>query len=186
MIRPAPVLALLAVLYLAPGFFYFGLARGEDAGGDLASSAVLVAADEPGEPLHVAGTVYGADGTTPVPGVVLYVYHTDAEGYYSATNDNTNPRLKATLESDAEGRYEYRTIKPAPYPGGGVAAHVHYVVGGAGHPEQRHELHFEGDPYLSPRAIERSREAGRFGSIRPLVRDGDGVWRVTFDLRLRR
>ncbi len=183
MIHKTPVLAVLAVLYFAPGFVYFGLAQGADAE-PLPSSAVLAAAEEPGEPLRVAGTVYAADGATTVPGVVLYVYHTDAEGLYSATNDNTNPRLKATLESDGEGRYEYRTIKPAPYPGGGVPAHVHYVVEGAGYPEQRHDLNFEGDPYLSRRAIERSVEAGKFGFVRPLVRDGDGVWQVTFDLRL--
>ena len=181
--RTTPILVFLAVLYFAPGLFYLGIARGADAD-HLPSSAVLTAADEPGEPLRVTGTVYAADGVTTVPGVVLYVYHTDAEGLYSATNDNTDPRLKATLASDADGRYEYRTIRPAPYPGGGVPAHVHYVVEGAGYPEQRHDLNFEGDPHLSRRAIERSREKGKFGSVRPLERGGDGVWQVTFDLRL--
>ena len=120
-------------------------------------------------------------------GVELYVYHTDHQGYYSpGTNDNSNPRLEATLYTDEEGRYEFRTIKPGPYPGGGVPAHIHYVASGSGYPEQRRDLHFEDDPHLSERARERAREAGRFGSVRPVGRDADGVLRVTFDLRLRR
>jgi Dioxygenase len=94
--------------------------------------------------------------------------------------------VPVTLRTDASGRYELRTIRPAPYPGGGVPAHIHYVVEGAGYPEQRFELHFEGDPYLSERMQASSREAGRFGSIRPVEVGDDGVSRVTFDLRLRR
>ncbi|MEE8525015.1 MAG: hypothetical protein V3T72_13855 [Thermoanaerobaculia bacterium] len=182
--RARTVLAVLTVLYFGPGLFFFGLAGVAD---DLEGSAVLTSADEPGEPLRVAGTVYGADGSTPLAGVEIYVYHTDAEGYYSpGTNDNRNPRIKATLRTDGAGRYEFRTIRPAPYPGGGVPAHIHYVVEGAGHPEQRHDLHFEGDPHLSERMQTRSREAGRFGSIRPVEAGDAGVLQVTFDLRLRR
>ena len=147
-------------------------------------SAVLTTADEPGEPFHVTGTVYGPDGETPVPGVDVYVYHTDADGVYSETNDNRNPRLKATLTTNSRGRYEYRTIKPAPYPGGGVPAHVHYVVKGGGYPEQRRDLHFEGDPYLSNGMIARSNAMGKFGSVQPVTRDDNGVLHCTFDLRL--
>ncbi len=139
----------------------------------LASSAILVSPDEPGEPLHVSGTVYGSDGTTPVGGVVLYVYHTDARGYYAEEMmDNAHPRLSARLETDAEGRYEFRTVKPGPYPHGGVAAHIHYIAEGGGYLEQSFELHFEGDPELGEYEIERSRSLGRFGSIRPC-----GGWR---------
>jgi protocatechuate 3,4-dioxygenase, beta subunit len=180
----ARVLAVLTVLYFVPGLLFCGLAGLAD---DRAGSAVLVSPDEPGEPLQVSGTVFGSDGATPLAGVELYVYHTDAEGAYSpGTDDNANPRLKATLRTDASGRYELRTIRPAPYPGGGVPAHIHYVVEGAGYPEQRFEVHFEGDPYLSERMQASSREAGRFGSIRPVEVGDDGVSRVTFDLRLRR
>lgn len=180
------VLGVLALLYFGPGVFVLGFPRDADACG-LAASATLTTPGEPGVPLHVSGTVYGDDGSTPLPGVELYVYHTDDEGYYSpGTDDNSNPRLKATLQTDGDGRYEFRTIKPAPYPGGSVPAHIHYVLSGAGYPEQRRDLHFEGDPHLSERARERSRQAGRFGSIRPVEEGADGVLRVTYDLRLRK
>ena len=145
--------------------------------------AVLTEPNEPGDPLHVEGTVYAPDGKTPAPGVTVYVYHTDAEGVYSETNDNRNPRIKATLITDPRGRYEFRTIRPAPYPGGGVPAHIHYVLKGGGYAEQRRDLYFEGDPALSGGMIDRSKAAGKFGSVRPVARGEDGVLHCTFDLR---
>lgn len=174
--------AMLAVLYFAPGLLFFYVAAGA---GEPASSAVLVPPGEPGEPLIVTGTVFRPDGETPAAGVDLYAYHTDAEGLYSATNDNTDPRIKATVRTGADGRYQLRTIKPAPYPGGGVPAHVHFRISGGGFPDQRVDLNFEGDPYLSARAVARSAERGSFGPVRPLEKGDDGAWHVVFDIRLR-
>ncbi len=176
------LIAALAVLYFGPGLLFFYVAGGSE---EPPSSAVLASSEEPGEPLHVTGTVYGPDGTTPAAGVEIYAYHTDAEGLYSETNDNTNPRLKATVRTCADGRYELRTIKPAPYPGGGIPAHIHYRISGGGFPDQRADLNFEGDPYLSSRARARSTERGQFGSIRPLEKGTNGAWHVVFDLKLR-
>lgn len=182
----ATVLAVLALLYFGPGLFFLGLTPGARGDQHPGSSATLTCSDEPGDALEVSGTVYGPDGRTPISGVELYVYHTDNAGYYSpGTNDNTNPRLKATLRTGADGGYAFRTIKPAPYPGGGVPAHIHYVVEGAGYPSQRRDLHFEGDPYLSERSREQARREDRFASVRPVAVGADGVSRVTFDLRLR-
>ena len=184
-VRSTPVLLTLAVLYFVPGLLFFYVARGSAPCPEPCHSAVLIPPGEPGEPLVVTGTVYRSDGETPTAGITLYAYHTDAEGLYSATNDNTNPRLKATLQTDAGGRYELRTIRPAPYPGGGVPAHIHYRLSGDGLAEQRLDLHFAGDPYLSERQKERSARLGRFGSIRKLISDGNGGWRCVYDLRLR-
>lgn len=152
---------------------------------DLDWSAVIAGPDEPGERLRVTGTVFAADGETPVAGALLYVYHTDIRGYYSGTTtDSSNPRLKVHLRTGADGRYEFRTIKPGAYPGGGPPAHIHYVVSGTDYPEQRHDLHFEGDPRITERQAERSRELGRFGDVRPLERDEEGVLRCVRDIRL--
>ncbi len=200
-LRKTLLIAALAALYFGPGLLFFyavapegssfwpgptALAQTAGGAGEPAATAVLVSPEEPGEPLRVTGTVYGPDGTTPAAGVDLYAYHTDAEGLCSETNDNTDPRLEATVRTGAAGRYQLRTIRPAPYPGGGVPAHIHFRISGGGFPDQRADLHFEGDPHLSERARARSAEHGRFGSIRPLEKDADGAWQVVFDLRLRR
>ncbi len=84
---------------------------------------------EPGVPLVISGTVVAADGTTPVAGVVVYAYHTDAMGYYrkAQTGDTgeRGPRLRGWVRTDAEGHFEFTTIHPAPYPHRDVPAHVH-------------------------------------------------------------
>ncbi len=189
--RKTTLVAALACLYFGPGLLFLYLAGGvchaEAAPADAAGAAAVMIPDgEPGEPMVIIGTVYGPDGETPAEGVTVYAYHTDAAGLYSETNDNSDPRIKATVVTRADGRYRFETIRPAAYPEGGVAAHVHYRVSGGGYPAQRFTLHFEGDPNLSARARERAADRGRFGSIRPLERTEDGGWRVVFDLRLAR
>jgi len=140
---------------------------------------VLTSKDEPGEPLIVTGIVYAPDGKTPAPGITVYVYHTDAEGYYrKGANSSDNPRIKGTMITNGEGQYEFRTIKPGAYPGGGNPAHIHYVLSGKAYPKHNDEVMFEGDPYLTPR--DRSSI-----SVRPLTPDKDGVWRCVYDIKLK-
>ena len=39
--------------------------------------------NEKGPKLVLSGTVYQSNGTTPAPGVVIYIYHTDQTGHYT-------------------------------------------------------------------------------------------------------
>jgi protocatechuate 3,4-dioxygenase beta subunit len=88
------------------------------------------------------------------------------------------------MRTDERGRYEFRSIRPAPYPGGGVPAHVHYVVTARdGDDEQHFELVFDDDPLVSDR-VRRQAKEGNFWVVRPIAKDDDGVWRVTADLVL--
>jgi protocatechuate 3,4-dioxygenase beta subunit len=147
----------------------------------------ITSKEEPGEPLIVSGTVYGADGVTPLKGVSVYVYHTDVKGYYTpGGRDSSNPRLKATMRTNDQGRYEFRTIKPGPYPNARIPAHIHYVVSADGYKEKVFEIVFEGDPLIDDRVrADAAREDGAF-SIRPLERDKENVLRCVQDIKLKR
>src|SRR5687767_59559 len=77
-------------------------------GGDAPSRLTMTRPAAGQRALVVSGQVIRPDGKTPAPGVVVYVYHTDASGRY-AVEPGAPPRLRAWLRPDSEGRYEYRT-----------------------------------------------------------------------------
>jgi len=114
------------------------------------STGRLTPQGEPGTPLNVSGVVVGSDGK-PVAGVSIYVYQTDAEGYYGVkpASDNRNPRLKAFLRSDARGQWSFDTIRPGSYPGSKVPGHIHFEVGAQGRAPKIFEIVFEGDPFVT-------------------------------------
>jgi protocatechuate 3,4-dioxygenase beta subunit len=162
------MLIVIAAATMATGAAYGALQgpSGEAAGGGKgasgAATAVLIPAGEPGEPLIVEGRVLSGEGGKPVADVTVYLYHTDIQGYYSAGGkDERNPgarnsRLRGSLKTDAEGRYQYRTIKPGQYPGSGPPAHIHYEITPGQKPMQGFELIFEGDSRLTSEIRQRA------------------------------
>ena len=153
-----------------------------------APSKITVAPkEEPGERLIVSGKVCGPDGKSRLKGVSVYVYHTDINGYYSEnTTNNSNPRLRGWMRTDAAGRYEFNTIKPGPYPDARVPAHIHYVVSAPGYKERVFEIVFEGDPFISERMKSDAENEYSMFSIRPAKRGDDGVLRCVQDIKLQR
>jgi protocatechuate 3,4-dioxygenase beta subunit len=152
------------------------------------SKTTITTKEEKGERLIVSGVVFGADGKTPLAGASIYVYHTDATGRYTpgANDDNRNPRLRGYMRTDAQGRYEYSTIKPAPYPGDGPPAHIHYHVNSPGYQERVFEIVFEGDPKVSADIRTRAAQEDSGFSLRPLKRDQQGVLHCTQDVKLKK
>jgi protocatechuate 3,4-dioxygenase beta subunit len=144
--------------------------------------ASLVGDDEPGERLHVSGSVVGPDGK-PASGVRLNVYHTDAEGYYTRpVSDPRRARIRGSIGTSTDGQYLFRTILPGHYPQSRIPKHIHVHVLAAGYPEHWIEsFHFEGDPYLAAKDWE---VTGPFRHVMAMKRDADGVWQSRRDIRL--
>ncbi|MBS1806834.1 MAG: protocatechuate 3,4-dioxygenase [Acidobacteria bacterium] len=152
------------------------------------SKITIANKDEAGERLTVSGVIFGADGKTPLANASVYVYHTDANGRYTPgpTDDNRNPRLRGYMRTDAQGRYEYNTIKPAPYPGDGPPAHIHYHVNAPGYQDRVFEIVFEGDPKISKEIRASAAKEDSAFSIRPLTRTSQGGWHCTQNVTLRK
>jgi protocatechuate 3,4-dioxygenase beta subunit len=165
--------ALCAVLIALPA-----IAQGvHQAPASAPSRGRLAPAGEPGQPLSVSGVVATAEGT-PVRGASLYVYQTDAEGYYGVkpASDNRNPRLKLYLRTDERGAWAFDTIKPGSYPGSRVPGHIHFEVSAPGRPATIYEIVFDGDPFVT----EAMRRNPAF-AVRPI----DASGRVTDRIVLR-
>ena len=145
-------------------------------------SATIAPANEPGERLVVTGIVFAADGKTPIEGVELYVYHTDIAGLYNLNSrSSSDPRLKTRLWTNADGRYEFRTIKPGPYPQGGVAAHIHFVLAAPDVDKHHFEILFAGDRFLDAETRRRA-EVGSVCKIVDPIKQADGTLHATCDI----
>jgi protocatechuate 3,4-dioxygenase beta subunit len=127
-----------------------------------------IAGDTPGEPTLVHGRVTGPDGM-PLVGALLDVWQASAEGFYDVQMPTDEINLRGKFRTDAEGRYAFRTIKPAYYPiplDGPVGqmlqatgrhpyrpAHIHFIVSADGYEAVTTEIFVEGDPYLDSDAV---------------------------------
>jgi protocatechuate 3,4-dioxygenase beta subunit len=148
--------------------------------------AELAPPGEPGEPLEVSGTVYAADGRTGIPGASVYVYQTDARGYYRPDDamGNRDPRLFALLRTDRGGRYSFRTIRPGSYPGTRVVQHIHYEVTAEGHGTRIFEIVFDDDPFMTEAIRRSAAEPGSVYSLRRIEPGAGHAGRIVQDVVL--
>ncbi len=150
----------------------------------LTSRARIAPIDEPGTPLIIAGCLFARDGRSPSPGVTVFAYHTDARGIYDERTKGPHSwRLKGWAVTNADGRFEFETIRPAPYPNRTTPAHVHLSLEGPGLQRRWAGLMFEDDPLVPADERAKSARAGRFGSVRPVVMR-NGVQNVELAIKI--
>ncbi|HET6669744.1 MAG TPA: hypothetical protein VFH15_05885 [Pyrinomonadaceae bacterium] len=154
------------------------------------AKTTIVSEKEPGLPLIVSGTIYAPDGHKPLEGITLYVYQTDATGVYStsgAGGDNRNTRIHGMMRTGTDGRYEFRTIKPASYPGTRISAHIHAYVSGPDYPEYWiDEYIFADDPFVGEDVKQKFRGLGSFSPVLTLTKGNDGILRGVRDIKVER
>lgn len=157
-----------------------------DAPDNVSWKTVLAKKSDKDEKMIISGTVYKSNGKTPAPDILIYFYHTDREGYYGrGKSEPKHGHFRGWLLTDAKGRYEFTSIKPAAYPNRTFAAHVHLTITGKDFKEDSVDsILFEGDKFITEQ--ERN-EAGKKGDFNPLLRlekDADGILRGTRNIQL--
>ena len=150
----------------------------------IANSARIAPATEPGTPMVLQGRVVKPDGT-PAVGTIVFAYQTDRTGLYDRPEAGAHSwRLKGWAKADEAGRFTFETIRPAPYPGRRVPAHVHFTLfTPSGERYHAGEAKFEDDELVSAHQRETSRQAGDFGEVRPVRREA-GKEHVEVTLRI--
>ena len=147
---------------------------------------VLSEEKDKGEPMEISGVVYHADGKTAAPNALIYLYHTDFEGYYGRGNgEHRHGKYRGWMLTDKNGKYAFRSIKPAPYPENRFAAHIHMTVTTAKAKEDWVDsILFYGDRLISSQ--ERA-QAGRRGGFNPILsfeKGADRILRATRNIQL--
>ncbi len=116
----------------------------------------------------------------PIAGAYVDVWHASPVGMYENQDaGQADMNLRGTFTTDAEGRFSFRSVKPAGYPvpvGGPVGellaaqkrhpyrpAHLHFLFHKPGYKTLITQVFVQGDPYLESDVV--------FGVTRPLVGD---------------
>jgi hydroxyquinol 1,2-dioxygenase len=169
-------------------------------GGDMTVGATLK-----GEPTWCTGRVTSVDGA-PIPDATLDIWQAKADGVYDVQDPSAPFELRGRVRTDREGRFAFRTYKPAFYsiptdgPVGVLVeamkrhpmrpAHMHAIVAAPGHRQVITHVFVEGDPYLDSDAV----FAVKDSLIGQYVQLGDaeaktlgmppGSYKLEFDFRL--
>ena len=139
-----------------------------------------MAQNEQGVKIHISGTIFKKDGKTPAPNVILYIYHTDNEGYYKAAPNQTiakrHGRLRGWMKTDENGRYAFTTIRPGTYPNTKFLAHIHPTIKEPNKNEYYiDEFVFADDPNLTTSEKNKMPNRGGNGIVK-LTKNTEGVW----------
>jgi protocatechuate 3,4-dioxygenase, beta subunit len=133
----------------------------------------------PGPRLIISGVVYKADGKTPAPGIILYLYHTNQQGLYETGNKNAagwekrHGSLRGWIKTNERGAYTFFTLRPASYPRTKAPQHIHPVIKEPGCTEYYiDEFLFDDDPNLTSAERNKQEERGGSGIIKLTVKDG--------------
>ena len=128
------------------------------------NGASIVRSPTPGDPIFVTGSVIDQEGR-PVAEAEVDVWNTSGEGFY----ENQDPRqadmnLRGRFVTGQDGRFSFRTVKPAgyPIPVSGPAgdllraqgrhnmrpAHIHFLISKPGYKTQFSQVYSSDDPNL--------------------------------------
>jgi protocatechuate 3,4-dioxygenase beta subunit len=156
----------------------------------LTSIFKIAPSGEPGQSMQIVGTVRDKIGN-PIPGVIVYAYHTNAGGVYPLDEKYKGQaayrhgRLRGWAVTDDRGEYGFDTIRPAGYPNSDLPAHVHMHIIEVGRCTYYiDDILFEDDPRLTQQLrLELAHGRGGSGIVAP-TRDESDVWAVTRDIVL--
>ena len=122
-----------------------------------------------GEAIKIRGRVTDGNGR-PIAGAALDVWQAAPNGKYDIQEDDpTKMNLRGRFLADADGRYEFRSVKPMSYPvpdDGPVGvllraqgrhpyrpAHIHFMVTAKGYEPLITALYIAGDAYIESDAV---------------------------------
>lgn len=113
-------------------YFKHGLTPGNDYAWNDAFGNDLVTPDVSGERICIVGQVFDGEGKV-IPDSMMEIWQADAQGHFADPQDERaapNATFKGfgRCGTDANGGFEFRTIKPGPVPGPGGKQQAPHIL----------------------------------------------------------
>ena len=143
---------------------------------EIPTNGRIAPVDEPGTPLLITGQVKTPVGK-PAAGIIVHSYHRDSEGFDFGPNDNSTStwRLQGWAITDEEGRFSFRTIRPAPDHLGREGAHIHFtLISDELGRQWAPKVFFADDDMVTAKQRAASQKAGEFGNVREVIETNYG------------
>ncbi len=134
--------------------------------------------NDAGPKVEISGIIFKADGKTPAPGVILYIYHTDQKGIYATKGNEKgwakrHGYLRGWIKTNDKGEYKIYTLVPASYPNSNNPKHIHPIIKEPGFTEYWiDEFVFDDDPLLPKNERNRTNPVGGGGVLKTEIKDG--------------
>ncbi|HET7897017.1 MAG TPA: hypothetical protein VFL47_05095 [Flavisolibacter sp.] len=141
-----------------------------------------------GTPIVLKGKIFKEDGTTPINGAFVEIWHCDENEVYDNTSDEYCYR--GGQRTKADGKYEFKSILPVPYKAVPTIesswrpAHIHLRVSVADQQDLITQIYFQGGKYVdtdkwasAPQAVNR---------ILPLRKNHSGESAIIFNVVMRK
>ena len=138
--------------------------------------------------LKLTGRVLKPDGITPASNVIVYIYHTDAQGIYPKRSSATgwgrrHGYIRGWIKTGVDGRYEFYTFRPGAYPQRSAPQHIHVIVKETDTiPYYLDDYTFDDDPLLT--SEHRNRFSNKGGSGIMKAQNLNGLQLIERDLVL--
>jgi len=126
---------------------YYGEGPFYTANAPVLSDVKLAKDSEPGTRLIISGQVKTLDLLQVIPNAEIDIWHANDAGQY----DNVGYNLRGKVKSNAQGFYQFETIRPGKYLNGSKyrPSHIHFKITAPGFPTITTQLYFQGDTSIA-------------------------------------
>jgi protocatechuate 3,4-dioxygenase beta subunit len=134
--------------------------------------------NEPGPKIEISGILFKADGKTPAPNVIFYIYHTDQKGIYAKKGNEQgwakrHGYIRGWIKTNNKGEYKFYTLVPASYPNSNNPKHIHPTIKEPGLTEYWiDEFLFDDDPLLPEKERNKINPVGGNGVLKMEMKNG--------------
>jgi catechol 1,2-dioxygenase len=108
----------------------------------------LVSPNSTGQVLYLNGTIFQANGKTPMANALIESWQCDDHQHYDNASDEY--LYRGALRTDKNGKYSFKTIVPVPYKDGEGwrPAHIHLRISSNDHQDLITQIYFKGDAHI--------------------------------------